>query len=165
MINISLFTHFKQQMVDCASFFTSSDAQIMGFLWIIVGIALIIFELGTPGLFFFLSFSVGCFLTAILAFLNFSLVVQAFCFLITSSVTIVLMKNYFTRKNHSKLKTNSDALIHQEGMVVVVIEPHKPGRVKVKGDDWLAVVDKPVSLKVGTIVTIVRVEGNKLVVR
>ena len=167
MAPISLFIQLKQQLLDAFPLVSGSDAQVIGFLWIIAGIAFIIFEVGTPGLFFFLSFAVGCFVTACLAFLEFSLVTQVLCFLVVSILTIIFMKHWVTRKTpaHARLKTNSEGLVHQEAIVTVLIEPHKPGRVKIKGDDWPAIVEKSVSLKEGTVVTVVRIEGNKLVVR
>lgn len=167
MTNFSLFFELKRQTLEIFPFLRGSDAQAIGFLWAIVGILFVIFELGTPGLFFFLSFAVGSFISAVLAFWEFSFVTQALSFLVNSTFVIIFMKQYFASKTqaHQSLKTNSDALINQEAVVTVAIEPHRPGRVKIKGDDWPAVVEKPVSLKEGTVVMVVRIEGNKLVVR
>lgn len=53
----------------------------------------------------------------------------------------------------------------QEATVVIAIEPHKSGKVKVKGDEWLAIARNDLILQKGTVVTIIGLQGNKLIVQ
>lgn len=66
------------------------------------------------------------------------------------------------------ISSNTDALLEQTGVVVEPIGPDRPGRIKLEGDEWRAVLDEsPESEKVrlrGTIppgarVRVVRIDG------
>ncbi len=65
------------------------------------------------------------------------------------------------------LKSNADAVIGQRGLLLLRVAPHQAGRVRVKDEEWRAVLD-PAALnpiEQGTEVTVTGVEGVTLHVR
>jgi len=70
-----------------------------------------------------------------------------------------------TPKSISPSKTNIDALIGQEAIIIQTIEPRSVGRVKIKGEEWPAIADHHTILQKGTTVHIIRITGNKLFVK
>ena len=49
--------------------------------------------------------------------------------------------------------------------MVSVIKPNSKGRVKIGGEEWVAEVDGDFVLSRGAVVFVLRVEGNKVIVR
>lgn len=138
----------------------------VGYLWLIAAIILLLFELGAPGLFFFISFSIGCLGGALLAFLGMHLYVQIVGALALSIIGFFGLKKLFLqRKNRPKFKTNIDALIGKTGIVIKTIEPQKTGKVRIGGERWTALAHEPVILQENTVVTVVNVRGNKVIVK
>lgn len=142
----------------------SDVAPYLGYVWLIVGLCLLMFEVGTPGLFIFLSLACGTFCAAVGAFLYHSIIIQ--CWIATGGtlVSFIMLKYFFAGRKRST-PTNVNALIGQEGTVTETIEPRKTGRVKVRGEEWQALCHEPHVLQKGTLVKIIRIEGNKLIVR
>lgn len=138
---------------------------IMGYSWLIAALFLIILEVGTPGLFFFLSLAFGAACTAPFAFLNFSFFSQTIIWIIFSCIGLLGMSIFIKKKELETAKTNINALIGQEAVVIASIEPHRIGQVKVKGEQWPAIAHNGLILHHATIVTIVGIQGNKLIVR
>lgn len=146
----------------------ANPSSSLGYMWLILGLILLILEVGIPGLFFFISFSVGSCVAAFFAFFDFSLYVQCWTALGTSLICFGILKSITSTSNKKLIpqedKTNTDALIGQEALVVQAIEPRTPGRVKIKGEEWPALSLHGTACHQGTVVTIVRIEGNKLIV-
>jgi membrane protein implicated in regulation of membrane protease activity len=138
-------------------------ASYLGYLWLIAGLLLLLLEVGTPGLFVFLSLACGAFVAAITAFCGMSLFTQCWAAIGGALISFVILKYFFVGKKQ-RFATNIHALIGQEAVVIETIEPRKIGRVKVKGEAWPALCREPHILQKGTIVKIVRIEGNKLIV-
>ncbi|MFH1832239.1 MAG: NfeD family protein [bacterium] len=146
-----------------ASFMTSSSG--IGYLWLIAAIIFLLLELATPGLFFFISFSIGCAIAAGLTLLEFSLTLQITGATLATIIGFFILKKLFIQKNTPKLKTNIDALIGQTGVVTQAIAPLKPGRVRIGGQEWMAIAHDNLALQENTHVTIIKVKGNKLLVK
>jgi membrane protein implicated in regulation of membrane protease activity len=133
-------------------------------IWIIVALALVIFEIMIPSTFFFVCFSVASMFSAIIASLNFSDRVQFAIFISTSIISLYFIKPIF-KKIMNKFKivaSNVDAIIGAEVMVSEKIAPLKVGFVKVLGETWRAESD--VEFEVGDIVKIMAIRGTTLVV-
>ena len=82
-----------------------------------------------------------------------------------SLVGFFVLRHYFSPKEKSEdIETNVGALVKHKGIVIQTIEPNKLGRIKVKGEEWPAVVEDGTVLQKGTVVKILRVEGNRLIV-
>jgi len=141
------------------------EPQYMGYIWLVVGIIFLFAEMSTPGLFFFIAFAIGCVFSSIAAFLGYSLIVQCIGGLSISMIAFFVLRYYFSIKKQNEVGTNIDALVGQKGLVIQVIDPTKIGRVKVKGEQWPAQAENGVVLQKGTVVKIVKVIGNRLIVK
>ncbi|MFA5306243.1 MAG: NfeD family protein [Candidatus Babeliales bacterium] len=142
----------------------SDLAPYLGYLWLIAGLFLLMFEVGTPGLFIFLSLACGAFSAAVGAFMHTSIITQCWTAAGGTSLSFIILKYFFAgRKQYTP--TNVNALIGQEGTVTETIEPRKTGRVKIRGEEWQAVCLEPQILQKGTLVKVIRIEGNKLIVK
>jgi len=145
-------------------FIFSSD--YLGFFWLVMAIMFLLFELTTPGLFFFISFAMGCLVASVFAFLSFSFVVQCIVCLLSSLVALWLLKHFFSlpMKQDSKLKTNTDALVNAHGVVIKDILPGSVGQVKVGGEIWSAKTKSNLALSKNSKIKVIRVEGSHLIV-
>lgn len=134
--------------------------------WAGLGLVLLIAEIFVPG-FFLLCLGIGCAGGSLAAALGAAPPLQLISFSALSlaaflTIRPVLMKRLWTG---SSVRTNVDALIGRRARVTQDFEPAlRLGRVAVDGDDWRAecTTDRP--LRVGDLVSIVRVESNTLIV-
>lgn len=139
------------------------DAYIyvwLGLIVVLVGIEAATVSLTT------IWFAGGALMALILALFKLPLLVQIAAFLVVSIIMII-----FTRPVAVKYlkvgtqKTNVDAFIGATGLVTMDISEHKPGQVKVKGQLWTAVSESGEYIPADTEVTVLAVEGVKLVVK
>ncbi|KKQ32704.1 MAG: hypothetical protein US49_C0006G0155 [candidate division TM6 bacterium GW2011_GWF2_37_49] len=154
-------------IIDFFSEVFSDPTAIMGYFWLIAALILLLLEMTTPGLFFFVAFAFGAICAAIAAFLGVSLPFQMWISVFGGVVSFFILKHLFLSKKitHHGLKTNTEGLIGQDGLVIETINPHQPGVIKVKSELWGAVLQDGSSLQKGTQVKVVGIHGNKLVVR
>jgi membrane protein implicated in regulation of membrane protease activity len=143
------------------------EVNFMPYVWLFASLGFLLLELLTPGLFFFIAFSCGFACSAIVAFLGFSVLVQLWIALISGTLCFIAIKVFFASHKIKKIesKTNVDALIGLDCVVVEPIGVHNPGIVKVKSELWGAIIKEGSELQKGTSVRVVDVQGNKLVVR
>ncbi len=137
---------------------------LVGYGWLVVALCLFVLEAGTPGLFFFLSFAIGSIFAAPASFLQYPFSIQTIIWLIGSTLSLVLLKSYAKKNAPSFEKTNIDALIGQQATVIITIEYHGIGYIKVRGEEWPAITKDKNILHKGTPVIVVGIEGNKLIV-
>jgi membrane protein implicated in regulation of membrane protease activity len=139
------------------------------YIWIVLGIILLIAELATPGGFVLACLGIGCFVAGLFSYIGFGCTIQILIFLI-ASVTLFfcirpIFKKYLT-KYSDKVKTNIDALVGKIGMVSERIDPASgKGRVIVGGEDWKGISLTDELIEVGQKVIVVRVDGSKLVIQ
>ncbi|MFA6526923.1 MAG: NfeD family protein [Candidatus Babeliales bacterium] len=145
-------------------FFCQSTAHF-GYVWLIAGVSLLLFEVGAPGLFLFTSLAIGAFFAAAIAFNDVCIHIQCLTGLAVSVVAFFVLRRYIVRWSTNDHKTNSDALVGQEAVVVSPLGHHKIGRVKVGGEEWAAITTQGNAYQNGTVVLVVAVQGNKLVVQ
>ena len=141
------------------------NSSIHGFVWVVAALLLLLLEVVAPGLFYFLSFSAGAMGAAIAAFCGIDIYFQCLCGLLVAILAFWIMRMYVKPRMKSKHKTNTDALMHQEAVVILPIELRTPGRIKVKGEEWPALVQNGSILCIGTVVVVIGIEGNKLIVK
>ena len=141
------------------------NAAYNGYVWLIIALLFLFVELGTPGLFFFISFAIGASFSAIFAFLNFSFLIQCWVGLITSLIIFFILRLIFSRKAIDKDITNVDALVGKTALVVKEINSKVKGSVKLGGEIWSAKISEGSVLQVGTIVKVIKVIGNSLIVK
>lgn len=141
--------------------FTLSAAII----WLILAIVFGIVEAATMGL-TTIWFTGGAIIASIMAMAGFSLLVQIITFIVVSTLLIYFTRPFAKRKlNVSTEKTNADALIGKEAIVTETILPLSVGQAKVDGLMWSAAAeDKHLTIEKDSLVTIVNIEGVKLIV-
>ena len=136
----------------------------IGYWWILIGLYFLLIEMGTPGLFFFVSFSVGAFGASFVSFLSYDFTIQCATVLVLSILTFLVIKKYFASNGLQKLPANTDALIGSSGTVTQALDPNTPGRVKIRGEVWRATTPRNITLAQGDIVTVQAVKGNTIIV-
>jgi membrane protein implicated in regulation of membrane protease activity len=134
-------------------------------LWIIAGILLFVLEIFTPG-FVAAAIAVGCLAGALPAFLGASAAWQLGAFAAGTLVAFVGARPFVLRhlERGDGYLSNVEGLLGRDGTVLEGIPGQAGGRVLVGGEDWRAVSASGEALEVGQSVTVVAVEGNKLVV-
>ncbi len=136
----------------------------VGYLWLIIALILLLAELGTPGLFFFIAFAGGAVVAAIAAFMGYAFVVQCLVALGAAIGFFWLVKYWFASGLPGQIKTNISALVGKAGVVVKVPVRGSSGYIKVRGEVWAARTAHPESLQAGSRVKVIRVEGNNLII-
>lgn len=137
----------------------------MVWIWLAAAIIFIIIEAVTVGL-TTIWFAAGALVALILALIKVGIGVQVAVFLILSLVLLATTRKIFVNKlKTGSEKTNVDALVGEEAVVLENITPFNTGLVKVKGQNWTAIAaDKDASILKGSTVKIKAIEGVKLIV-
>ena len=139
---------------------------IMPFIWIFVAIAAVIFEVLTART---VSLSVvpAAIVTAILAFFRVAIYWQIITFVLVSAVCLVLLMTVFSRYfKRGDGHTDLELIIGERGIVTERIDNDAGlGQLKVKGLYWAARTVDGNSYEVGDVLTVVAIEGVKLICR
>lgn len=131
--------------------------------WLIIFIFLIFVEIATINL-VSIWFAIGAIASCILSIYVDNLIIQLGCFVITSTICLILTKSIISKiKNHKITPTNLDRVIGDVGIVTKNIDEFNNGEVKVDGKTWTATSKE--TLKVGTKAKIVSINGVKLNVK
>ena len=138
------------------------DAMV--YIWLSIAVCFLIFEVGHPGLFFFLSFSCGAVCAAAFSYIELGLTWQIIGFLTSAACSLLIMRALFRERVQSGPQTNVYALQGKQALVISAISAHGVGRVKVGGEEWSAESLHDEAYAVGTRVTIIRVQGARLIV-
>lgn len=138
----------------------------MTVFWLVVLVALVIIELLTMGL-TTVWFAGGALVATIAALFHAPLFLQVILFLVVSALLL-----FFTRPlavkyfNKDRIRTNAESLVGRQAIVISEIDNLQGiGQVNVGGMEWSARtrVDG-VKLPVGTVATVLAINGVKLVV-
>lgn len=135
------------------------------YLWLTMGVMLLLLELMVPGLFFFISFAIGCCLAALSGWLQHPLITQFIIGLLGSGVSFFILSSSFAGKRKHTLRTNTQALINREAFVTKTIINMGVGEVLIGRELWPAISEAKVTLLPGTHVMVVKIVGNKVSVR
>lgn len=137
------------------------------YLWLVVAVLFLLMEIGSPGLFYFLSFCCAAVMSALMCFVTDSAIVQSLTFLGGAIFWMFVLK-YCIRswKHHKKASlTNVYALQGKLGIVLIDISYENPGQVKVQGEIWSAKSVHDVPIKAGAHIEVVAVTGAFMVVQ
>jgi membrane protein implicated in regulation of membrane protease activity len=139
----------------------------LSILWLIALIVFALAEAATPTALVTIWFAIGSLVSLILSFFVRNLGVQLVVFLVVSCLCFALVRplarKYFTPKTTA---TNADALIGQEALVTEAIDNLSgKGQVKLCGTVWSARSEDDAPIEATTKVTVLRIEGVKLIVR
>lgn len=140
-------------------------ADYMVWIWLVLAVIFLIIEALTVGL-TTIWLACGAFAAMGLALLKTGVWAQIIAFLVISLILIATTRKIFVNKLRTgSEKTNTDAIIGREGIVIESIAAHSPGRVKLNGQDWSAVsADDELAFDVGETVIISDISGVKLIV-
>lgn len=134
--------------------------------WLVVLVVLVVIELLTMGL-TTIWFAGGALVATIASLLRAPFAVQVILFLV---VSVVLL--FFTRPlavkyfNKDRIRTNAESLVGRQAIVISEIDNLQGiGQVNVGGMEWSArTKEDGVRLPVGTVTTVLAINGVKLVV-
>ena len=138
----------------------------MTVFWLVVLVVLVIIELLTMGL-TTVWFAGGAFIATIAALFHAPLALQVILFLFVSAILL-----FFTRPlavkyfNKDRVRTNAESLVGHQAIVISEIDNLQGiGQVNVGGMEWSARTRMDgVKLPVGTVTTVLAINGVKLVV-
>lgn len=134
--------------------------------WLIAFIAFMGIELVTMGL-TSIWFGVGALVALIAAMLDAPLYVQFILFVVVSTVVLVFVRPFavqFINKNTEK--TNVEAMEGKTGKVIVQVNNIEgTGEILIDGLEWTARTEDDSILNVGDLVTVIRIEGVKAIVK
>lgn len=135
-------------------------------IWLGVIVLLLLVEALTMGL-TTIWFAGGALLAFIIALLGGSIPIQIGVFLVVSLILLIFTRPAATKFMNKKVeKTNVDSFLGKHGVVIETIDNLQgTGRVQIKGVDWTARSNKEnVVLEKETVVTVLKVDGVKLIV-
>ncbi|MGH7854129.1 MAG: NfeD family protein [Candidatus Binatia bacterium] len=136
-------------------------------MWVLVGLLLLLAELVTPGGFYFIFFGIGAVVVGVLAGLGAGGPVwfQLLLFSILSLVSLWLFREKLLKLTAATPERNVDSLIGETAVAIDEIPANGIGKVEMRGTAWNArnVGDKP--LKNGERAKAERIEGLMLFVR
>ena len=137
----------------------------MSIVWVVVMVVFLVVEAATAGL-TCIWFAIGALAALIAALFGAPIWLQLVWFFVVSVVTL-----YFTRPlvlkyvNSRSQPTNADMVIGKEALVTEAIDNvESAGAVAVGGKVWTARSENGEPIEVGSIVTVLRIEGVKLIV-
>ncbi len=112
-------------------------------------------------------FAVGALCAAVSSLITSSVLVQVIVFIVVTCGTLIATKPLVDKykKGHKEVKTNSDRLIGQTGVMLTDIDTLEAvGQVKVSGEVWTAKLKNPTPVKKDDKVKILAIEGVKMIV-
>ena len=138
----------------------------MTVFWLVVLVVLVIIELLTMGL-TTVWFAGGAFIATVAALFHAPFALQVILFLLVSTILL-----FFTRPlavkyfNKDRVRTNAESLVGRQAIVISEIDNLQGiGQVNVGGMEWSARTRADgVKLPVGTVATVLAINGVKLVV-
>ena len=139
----------------------------MMIFWLVALAALLVLE-GLTAALTTIWFAGGALIAAILAFAGAGLIPQFVVFLVVSIVLLVFTRPLAQKALAvDKTNTNVDSLIGQKAVVTETIDNlSQTGKVLINDIDWTArTEDGMPAIEKKTVVTIVKVQGVKLIVR
>ena len=137
-------------------------------IWIIIGIAFLVWEIFTPG-FFVASIGVGAFLAAITSYFGGGATYQIVSLIIGALITFLFIRPLFIWYQKSKgdnRETGTYALIGQTALVLESIKNStNEGRVKIGGEEWKACSSGGDDIAEGDLVVVEKIEGATVFVK
>ena len=138
----------------------------MTMFWLVLLVVLVIIELLTMGL-TTVWFAGGALVAAIAAIFDAPIVLQVILFLLVSDLLLFFTRPFAVKYfNKDRVRTNAESLVGRQAIVISEIDNLQGiGQVNVGGMEWSARtrVDG-IKLPVGTVTTILAINGVKLIV-
>lgn len=137
----------------------------MALFWTILVIGFVVLEAATTQ-FVCIWFAGGAFAALISAICTDSIWIQTFVFVVVSTILLIFTRKIIkTLKTKHPIKTNTDALIGEKGVVVDAISnDDAEGSIKIRGMIWSARSEDGSKIESGTHVCVKEIDGVKLIV-
>ncbi len=134
-------------------------------VWIVLTVAFLAAELATVAL-VSLWFVIGSLAALLACVLGAAAWLQVLIFALVSAGMLLLLRPFLRKYvDPHKIRTNVDAVLGQEGIVTEAIDNLEAvGTVKLNGLPWTARSESGAKIASGTVVTVRRVDGVKLIV-
>lgn len=131
--------------------------------WLVVSIVCLIVELSSGDL-YFICFDIGAVVAMVAALLGLPFWAQVIVFAVASVLCLVFLRPSLLRRLHDKKErqSNADALVGQQGTVIMAIPADGYGYVKIAGDEWRSVSASGLPIDEGTRVIVVSRESTIL---
>jgi len=133
-------------------------------LWVLLGIALLVVEVSTPGGLFALFFGVGALCVAPLAVLGVGDTVQWLAFSVLSLVGLAALRGPLLRRIE-RSPARSPELVGEQATLLEDLAAGGEGRAELRGTTWTARAASGIPLKKGQRCTVERVDGLTLWLR
>jgi membrane protein implicated in regulation of membrane protease activity len=134
-------------------------------IWVLVGIGLLVVELATPGGLFALFFGVGAFCVAVLAALGAPPTAQWLAFTGVSILLLATLRRSLQEKLFRAPARPVDSIVGEEVVLLADVPAGGEGRAELRGVPWAARATAGTSLDKGQRCRVERVEGLTLWVR
>ncbi|MBM3806637.1 MAG: NfeD family protein [Acidimicrobiia bacterium] len=135
-------------------------------LWLAVGLALVVAELVTPSGFFIIFFGLGALTVGVLAALKVisSLGIELLWFSVLSVVYVIVFRGRLQARIQMPPPPNVDSLVGVLAIPQESLSPGVVGKVEVRGSIWSARNTSDVTLSVGQRARVAAVDGLTLTV-
>jgi membrane protein implicated in regulation of membrane protease activity len=134
-------------------------------LWILVGIALLVIEMLTPGGLFALFFGAGALATGVVALVGAPPVVQWVAFTVISLVLLATLRRVLQEKLRARPGPAVDSLVGEEVVLLGELPAGGEGKAELRGVPWKARAASGIALRSGQRCKVERVDGLTLWVR
>jgi len=134
-------------------------------IWILVGIALLVVEMVTPGGLFALFFGAGAIVTGGLAALGFGPVLQWIAFTVVSLVLVGTLRKPIQEWLARRGGPTVAEFVGEEAVLLEDVAAGATGRAELRGTPWSVRIASGIPLKAGQRCKVERVEGLTLWLR
>ena len=136
-------------------------------LWSLFFLGSVLFEiLISPGLFFFLSFSIGAAASLIATFFGVGIIYEFIIFFVVTGLAFAVLTKVVKKISRGTLhKTNIYALQGKQGVVTESISHCQKGWVKIDGELWAAFALENELIEKGEMVEVISMAGSHVKVR
>lgn len=139
----------------------------MWIIWLSIFVLALIIESLSPEL-VSMWFALGGIIALIISFIpGVAWWISIVVFVVVSATAIFTLRPILVKfMKRNEVSSNVDDLIHKKGLITKEASPTDHGEVKINGVIWTAVPeDENETINQGTSVEVIRIEGNKLIVR
>ena len=133
-------------------------------IWVLVGLALLLVEIVTPGGLFALFFGVGALVVAGLAAIGAGPVVEWIAFPVTSVILLVALRRRLQERLAATPQAPIDSLVGQECLLLEDVPAGGEGKAELRGVPWSARAASGIPLARGQRCKVERVDGVVLYV-
>jgi membrane protein implicated in regulation of membrane protease activity len=138
---------------------------MMWWMWVVLGVLLLVVEFSTPGGLFALFFGIGAFVVAVAAALGATPVWQWSLFTAVSLVLLVTLRKMLLRRFTSAGPDRVDTIVGEQATALVDIPADGEGKAELRGTPWTARSATAVAIPRGARCRVERIDGLTIFLR